>query len=83
MAAYTVMWEYKTVTKLLLLQALVKREKSVWLICYFGLMYKRCCRTEAARELLTSGKRHLLVSDIPLAVTTLGDACEQLSTVRI
>ena len=41
MAAYTVMWEYKTVTKLLLLQALVKREKSVWLICYFGLMYKR------------------------------------------
>merc|ERR1712037_227654 len=30
---------------------------------------------------LASGKRHLLVSDIPLAVTTLGEACELHSNV--
>merc|ERR1719350_234445 len=35
----------------------------------------------AAFATLASGKRHLLVSDIPLAVTTLGEACELLSGV--
>merc|ERR1712037_1044697 len=35
----------------------------------------------AAFATLASGKRHLLVSDIPLAVTTLGEACELHSNV--
>jgi len=35
----------------------------------------------AAFATLASGKRHLLVSDIPLAVTTLGDACELFSNL--
>ena len=35
----------------------------------------------AAFASLASGKRHLLVSDIPLAVTTLGEACELHSNV--
>ena len=30
---------------------------------------------------LAAGKRHLLVSDIPLAVYTLGEACELLAKV--
>jgi len=35
----------------------------------------------AAFATLANGKRHLLVSDIPLAVTTLGEACELHSNV--
>jgi len=35
----------------------------------------------AAFASLASGKRHLLVSDIPLAVSTLGEACELFSNV--
>jgi len=35
----------------------------------------------AALASLATGKRHLLVSDIPLAVSTLGEACELFSNV--
>ena len=35
----------------------------------------------AAFASLAAGKRHLLVQDIPLAVSTLGEACELLSGV--
>ena len=37
--------------------------------------------TEAARELLTSGKRHLLVSDIPAAVSDLAESSDLFSKV--
>jgi hypothetical protein len=36
----------------------------------------------AAFSTLAAGKRHLLVADIPLAVSTLGEACELLSKVK-
>lgn len=36
---------------------------------------------QEAFSTLAAGKRHLLVSDIPLAVSTLGEACEMLSKV--
>ena len=47
--------------------------------------YQYLCSPEelkaTAFATLASGKRHLLVSDIPLAVTTLGEACELHSNV--